>query len=150
MASLRVVHVINQFFAGIGGETRADLPPVAREGAVGPGLLAAKLLGTRGAVVGTVVVGDNWAHADPERAVDVIVALVKSFRPDAVLLGPAFASGRYGVTLGRGSVAMREQLGVTAAVTGMHTENPGVEMFRRHVVIVATTETAAGMARALE
>jgi glycine reductase complex component B subunit gamma len=150
MASLRVVHVINQFFAGIGGEARADLPPVAREGAVGPGLLAAKLLGTRGAVVGTVVVGDNWAHADPERAVDAILALVKGFSPDAVLLGPAFASGRYGVTLGRVAVAIHEQLGVTAVVTGMHTENPGVEMFRRQVVIVATTETATGMARALQ
>ena len=36
--SLRVVHYINQFFAQIGGEEKADYAPEYREGAVGPGL----------------------------------------------------------------------------------------------------------------
>ena len=35
---IRVVHYINQFFAGVGGEEKADYQPETREGAVGPGL----------------------------------------------------------------------------------------------------------------
>ena len=38
MSKLRVVHYINQFFANIGGEEKADYKPELREGNVGPGL----------------------------------------------------------------------------------------------------------------
>ena len=34
----RVVHYINQFFGGIGGEEKADHKPEVREGVVGPGM----------------------------------------------------------------------------------------------------------------
>ncbi|MCI0859784.1 MAG: hypothetical protein J4N81_13720, partial [Chloroflexi bacterium] len=36
---MRVVHYLNQFFGGLGGEEKADLPPETRTGAVGPGRL---------------------------------------------------------------------------------------------------------------
>ena len=35
MATYKIVHYINQFFAGIGGEEKADIVPEVREGAVG-------------------------------------------------------------------------------------------------------------------
>ena len=39
MSKLRVVHYINQFFAGIGGEEKADTPAELRVGEVlGPGM----------------------------------------------------------------------------------------------------------------
>ena len=38
MAKYKVVHYINQFFAGIGGEEKADYTPELREGVVGPGM----------------------------------------------------------------------------------------------------------------
>lgn len=34
MAKIRIVHYINQFFAGIGGEEKADIPPEIRKGKV--------------------------------------------------------------------------------------------------------------------
>ena len=34
----KIVHYINQFFAGIGGEEKADIAPEIRKGALGPGL----------------------------------------------------------------------------------------------------------------
>ena len=37
MGKLRIVHYINQFFAGIGGEEKADYKPEVRE-VVGPGM----------------------------------------------------------------------------------------------------------------
>ena len=149
MTRLRVVHVINQFFAGVGGEERADLPPEVRPGPVGPGLLAARLLGEHGEIAGTVVVGDNWAHGDPTAATDAILDRVASLAPDALLLGPAFASGRYGVTCGRVADAARDRLRLRAVVTGMHAGNPGADMFRRRVVIASTGPSATGMAHAL-
>ena len=33
----RVVHYLNQFYAGIGGEEKANIPPQMKEGIVGPG-----------------------------------------------------------------------------------------------------------------
>ena len=36
---VRVVHYINQFFAQIGGEEKANIPPQIKEGPVGPGML---------------------------------------------------------------------------------------------------------------
>ena len=36
--SFKVVHYINQFFANIGGEEMAHVPPEKRDGFVGPGM----------------------------------------------------------------------------------------------------------------
>ncbi|MCL2213522.1 MAG: glycine/betaine/sarcosine/D-proline family reductase selenoprotein B, partial [Oscillospiraceae bacterium] len=36
MSKIKVVHYINQFYAGIGGEEFADHKPEIREGVVGP------------------------------------------------------------------------------------------------------------------
>ena len=58
---MRVVHYLNQFFGGLGGEERAGASLEAREGAVGPGKLLEPLLGSDAQVVLTLVCGDNYA-----------------------------------------------------------------------------------------
>ena len=47
MTNLKVVHYLNQFFAGVGGEEKANVGPGAREGAVGPGMALNQALGKR-------------------------------------------------------------------------------------------------------
>ena len=47
MSALRVVHFVNQFFGGIGGEQAANVALEVREGPVGPGRLLQELLGER-------------------------------------------------------------------------------------------------------
>ena len=37
MGKVRVMHYVNQFFAGVGGEDKADVPLDFREGSLGPG-----------------------------------------------------------------------------------------------------------------
>ncbi len=54
---MRIVHYINQFFGGIGGEERADTPPEARAGAVGPGRALRQALGAAAEIAGTVICG---------------------------------------------------------------------------------------------
>ena len=57
---IKVVHFLNQFFAGVGGEEQANLPVEVRDGAVGPGRALQAALGDSGKVVATVVSGDNY------------------------------------------------------------------------------------------
>ena len=58
---MRIVHYLNQFFGGLGGEERAGTPLEVREGALGPGKLLEQLLGGDAKVVTTLICGDNFA-----------------------------------------------------------------------------------------
>ena len=60
MGKIKVVHFLNQFFAGVGGEDKAYVPPEIREGAVGPGIALEQELQEKAVVVGTVLCGDNY------------------------------------------------------------------------------------------
>ena len=147
MTTLRVVHYLNQFFAGIGAEDRADTPPGHQEGPVGPGRVLQQALGDRGNVVATVYCGDNYAGEKPG-AIDEILDLVARHRPEIVIAGPAFSAGRYGLACGEVTFRARERLGVIA-VTGMHVENAATEVYRTRLHIASTQRTAAGMADGL-
>ena len=47
MKKIRVVHYINQFYGQIGGEDKADIAPILKEGFVGPGMQINNLLHDR-------------------------------------------------------------------------------------------------------
>ena len=52
MTKKRIVHYINQFYAGIGGEEMAgEVKPEARQGVVGPGAALQAALGDAAEVV---------------------------------------------------------------------------------------------------
>jgi betaine reductase len=144
MAVLRVVCYVNQFFGQLGGEDKAGIGPQSVEGAVGAARAVQQALGEAGAVVATVICGDNYAAERGEQAVAEILALVAAAKPDLVIAGPAFLAGRYGVACGALCAAVQAQLGIPA-VTGMHAENPGVDLHRRHVHIVQTGAEATRM-----
>jgi betaine reductase len=145
---IRVVHYINQFFGGIGGEDKAHLPPRVTEGAVGPGRAIQAALGEVGQVVATVVCGDNYFAENIERASEEVRNLMGPYRPDVVIAGPAFNAGRYGIACGAVCKTVQEQLRIPA-VTGMYQENPGVEMYRNEVYIIQTVDSARGMGEAV-
>ena len=56
----RVVHYINQFYAGIGGEEKADQTPIFDEALKGPGVGLQKELEGKAKIVGTVICGDGF------------------------------------------------------------------------------------------
>ena len=145
---LRVVHFLNAFFAGVGGEEAADTPLQLCQGAVGPGKLLAQYLSGQGQIVATILCGDGYFSAHEEDVVQQVQAYWQELQPDVFLAGPAFRSGRYGLACGRLCLeAERRQI---PAVTGMHEENPGSDLYRReHLYIVATAASAVGMAPAL-
>jgi glycine reductase len=146
---MRIVHYLNQFFAGIGGEAAADAAPRTRAGAVGPGLALQRALGGAAEVVGTVICGDGRFVDHMEATAPEVLRLIEDWRPDAVVAGPAFTAGRYGVACGRVCRDVTRRLG-RPAITGMHPDNAAVELYRRDVLIARTGPTAAGMAPALD
>src|SRR5579884_1068217 len=142
---VRVVLYLNQFFGQVGGEEAAGIGPRLVAEPVGPGRALVPLLGADGALVGTVVCGDNYFAEQPEQAAAEILALVRQAAPTLFLAGPAFNAGRYGQACGALCQAVSRELGIPA-VTGMYEENPGVELYHRDVDIVRTGETARNMA----
>lgn len=144
MSKIKVVHYINQFFAQIGGEEKANIPPELRTGFVGPGMAFNAAFGEDAEIVATVVCGDSYFNENLETAEKTVLDMIASQKPDLVICGPAFNAGRYGVACGAVAAAVKEKLGIPS-ITGMHEENPGVEMFKSKTYIVSTKDNAAGM-----
>ncbi len=144
---LRVVHYVNQFFGGIGGEDQAGVGVTVKPGAVGPGRALEAALGADARVEATIVCGDNFAGERAEDTARAIAEALDRLKPDVLVAGPAFASGRYGLACVLACQAARGR-GVPA-ITAMHPDNPGVAVGRRDVCIVPTGTAAKSMAAAL-
>lgn len=149
MSTSRVVLYLNQFFAGLGGEEKADAAPLVKPGAAGPGILLNELLRGDAQVVGTVLCGDNRMAEHQAETLPQVLALIRELEPDLVAAGPAFGSGRYGMACAAVCTAARRELGVPA-VTAMDPENPGAEGRAPEVLVAAGGATAATMRPDLE
>lgn len=142
--TFRIVHYINQFYAGIGGEEMAHVPPEKRDGKVGPGAALQAELGKEAEIVGTVICGDNYFNEHNEEAKKTLLEMIGSYKPDLLIAGPAFFAGRYGMACGDICAAVQDTLGIPV-VTGMYPENPGAESFAKKVFIVKTANSARGI-----
>ena len=58
-AMIRIVHIVNQFFAGIGGEDKADVGVGVSEDPAGAARGLQAQLADRGQVIATIHFGDN-------------------------------------------------------------------------------------------
>jgi glycine reductase complex component B subunit gamma len=140
---VRVVHYLNQFFAGIGGESAANLAVERRAGPVGPGRALQQILGDAGWVEATIVGGDNYFNDERDKAHATVRDLLRDLRPHVVVAGPAFEAGRYGLACAE-VCRIAEAEGIPA-ITAMHRENPGVLLHGREATIVPTGKNAAEM-----
>ena len=147
---IRVVHYLNQFFAGIGGDEKADVGPSVIEGPAGPGRLLQQMLSGEGTVVATVVCGDNFISGMPgfgeshrKKAINVLQEVVEKQQADVVIAGPAFVDGRYGI--GCGEICRASRLVGVPAITAMHPDNVAVPLYVDDVYIVPTGESPAEM-----
>jgi betaine reductase len=140
---VKAIHYLNQFFAGMGGEDKAESPPTRLEGAVGPGRgLAAEGI----EIVATIACGDDYFAENEEAALEALLAYLDEDRPDVLIAGPAFGSGRYGYACGT-LVAAAAERGLPT-VAAMHPENPGVDAAGK-AYVVPTAVNVAGMRDAL-
>ncbi|MEE3166449.1 MAG: glycine/betaine/sarcosine/D-proline family reductase selenoprotein B, partial [Chloroflexota bacterium] len=126
---MRVVHYLNQFFGGIGGEEHADTEFQVHDEPVGPGRLLEQILGEDAQIVRTIVCGDNYATENMGALTAFVVEKTEEAQADLFVAGPCFEAGRYGVAAAGLCVAVSSELDIPV-VTGMATENPGVDLHR--------------------
>src|SRR5919201_6727550 len=115
---LRVLHYINAFFGGQGGEEEAQTAVSLQDGALGPGRLLEQILADEGQVIATIMCGDGYFSEHEEAVVAQVQGYLRDLKPDIFLAGPAFRSGRYGLACGRLCLEA-ERLGIPA-VNGTH------------------------------
>ena len=147
----RIVHYVNQFFGGVGGEEKADCEPFTIQGPQGPGRLLEKLFRQGNVdveIVATVVCGDSYFVDHQEDVLRELIPLILGYHPDLVVAGPAFNAGRYGIACG-GICSSLQPLGIPA-ITAMFKENPGVDQYRKTALIVETTNNVTGMEEAVQ
>ena len=144
----RVIHYINQFYAGIGGEEKADYQPEIREGIVGPGMAFKAAFKGEAEIVATVVCGDSYFASNMDEAASEILEMMRKYEPDAFIAGPAFNAGRYGTACGAMCSAVSKEFGIPV-ISGMYPENPGVEMYKKSAWIIETPNSAVGMRKAV-
>jgi glycine reductase len=143
---VKAVHYLNQFFAGIGGEDKAQTPPTRFEGPVGPGRgLAAELEGIE--IIATLACGDDYFAEHEAEATAAFLRLLGADEPAVLVAGPAFGSGRYGYACAKVARAAAEA-GIPA-VAAMHEDNPGVSAAGGKVLVIPTAVNVAGMRDAL-
>ena len=146
----KAVHYINQFYAGLGGETMADTGFSILEEKKGPALGLEQLWKGEMEISTVVCCGDNYVNTEANEA-EVFARLTEVIRrdqPDVFIAGPAFNAGRYGVACAKVCDYVRRELGVPS-VTAMWWENPAVDMYVKDNYIIASTETAVGMRKTL-
>ena len=146
---MRIVHYLNQFFGGVGGEEQAGSPLSEVANAVGPGRLLEQTLGDGATVVTTLICGDNHAVEHQEELTAAVLEHVRSAGADLFVAGPCFDAGRYGMAAGALCSAVQSEIGIPA-VTAMHEENPGVDLYREGLYIVDSGRNAAGMKQVVE
>jgi glycine reductase len=134
---VRIAHYLNQFFAGLGGTAAAGHLPTRIEGPVGPG----KALGLE--VAYTLACGDDYFGEHEADALAVLLDLLEADRPEVLICGPAFGSGRYGYACGSfGREVARRGIPVVAA---MDVENPGVLAAGGSVHVIPSGPSVLGM-----
>lgn len=146
---VRVIHYINQFYGGYGGEDTASMGIVVKEEAVGPGLLLKDLLGKDYEIVATIICGDNYIAENIDSVCSEFVNIVKKYNVDLFVAGPGFNAGRYGVGCGAATAAITENVKIPA-VTALYVENPGTDLYKDRCYILKTENNASKMRNAMK
>ncbi len=146
---IRVVHYINQFYAGMGGEDTASVGISVKEEPVGPGLLLKGLLGDNYEIVATIICGDNHIAENIEEVCGEFAEIIKKYEGQLFIAGPGFNAGRYGLGCGAATAIVTEKLKIPA-VTALYEENPGADVYKDRAYILKTGNNASKMRGAMK
>jgi len=152
MTGIRVMHYMNQFFAGIGAEEKADAPVGSYEGPGGPGKRLQDLLKDSAEIVVTAYCGDDYFPNHQDEVLEKILKIAKDHNVEMVVAGPAFASGRHGFACIEVCHSVSTSLDLDC-VTGVSVDNPALAGYKqykdRRVFAFPTRGDVSGMEDAL-
>lgn len=141
----KAILYINQFFGSVGGEDQADFEPVLKAGAVGPGLaLQATLHDCE--ITHTIICGDNYMNSHRDEAIKRIDEFLQDKELDIFFAGPAFQSGRYGMSCGEICKYVTDTYHIPC-ITCMNEENPGVDAYRSNLFYILKGNKSAAKMR---
>ena len=152
--TVKVIHYLNQFFGGIGGEEKTDLEPTLLQGARGPGKLLERLFPDL-EIVATIVAGDNYLVQNTGTAVKEILSVLTPYFekkaaeiPQLFLAGPCFNAGRYGLACGAVCKAVQEHFDCLV-LSSMFPDNPAVQEYRHDIFISLAGDDVTSMEESL-
>jgi glycine reductase len=150
MKAKKAVYYINQFYAGLGGEEKANVGLNIYDGVKGPGIGLEKLWDGKIKIVKTISCGDNYVNKEKnfKKVWLKIKEIIEAIKPDIFIAGPAFGAGRYGVACAKLCDYVRKNLNIPS-VTAMYYENPAVPIYVKDNYIIASSGTALGMKKVL-
>ena len=152
MAVTRTMYYLNQFFGGIGGEEKADVPVGFREGPLGPARRFQELCRESLEVVVTAYCGDNYFAEHQSDVLASVLQVARKYDIKMLAAGPAFFSGRYGFACAETCHFLNASMDILC-ITGMHVGNPGVDVYKQYkdkgVFLLPTSEAVSGMEEAL-
>lgn len=150
MGKLKAVYYINQFYAGIGGEEKADIGLMTFDEKKGPAIGIERFWQGEMEIVKVISCGDNFINNEDKfkSILPKIKKILKKVNPDVFIAGPAFNAGRYGVACAKLCDYVKRELGIES-VTSMYYENPAVKMYVKNNYIVESAETSRGMKKVL-
>jgi len=152
MQVARVMCYLNQFFAGVGGEEKAETPLGFYKEPVGPSKRLQALLGNSAKIVVTSYCGDDHFHEHRDEVLEKIGQIARNQDVKIVVAGPAFLAGRYGSACVEVCHFLSTLAGLHG-VTGMSVENPGVDAYKkykdRRVFLFPTSDAILSMEDAL-
>ena len=146
---IRVVHYLNQFFAQIGGEDKADVGPQVKAGPIGPGRALQQALGEHGEIVATIFCGDNYFAEQQEQAIDHLIQHMAEYKPDLLIAGRRSRAAATASPAARSVRRTQERLNIVA-IAGMDEDNVGASLYRKHIYIINSGATIARMAPTLQ
>ncbi|ATW27207.1 hypothetical protein DCMF_22820 [Candidatus Formimonas warabiya] len=141
---VRIVHYLNQFFGGMGGEEMADLKPQVKNEPIGPSKKIQELLGTDYKIVATIMAGDNYFVEHKDLALQKVMAFVKKMNPDIFIAGPCLCMGRYGLACAWICSRVSRELGIPT-VLSMSPHNPAFSILPPDIYFVPAGETIRDM-----
>ncbi|UTC64976.1 glycine/betaine/sarcosine/D-proline family reductase selenoprotein B [Treponema sp. OMZ 788] len=142
-----IVHYVNQFFAGKGGEDMTDYKIEVIDGAIGPGIGIQTAIGNTGKIIKTIICGDNYFTKNENECLEFVENIFTNINPDIFIAGPSFNSMSYGLACGKISkLAYKMKI---PAIGGLYEVNPSYDEFNNFMQIVKTGNTAASMRYAI-
>ena len=145
---ITVIHYMNQFGAGFGSEDKADMKTGVFDGPKGPGTAFQEFFGDQAVIVKTIYAGDNYANEFKEDFLNEAMAVIREVKPDVLIAGPAFNSGRYGLACGSLLKRAKDELGIPG-VAGFGPDNPGIAAYKKDCYGVLTGAAVNSMRQAI-
>jgi len=143
----KVIFYTNQFFGQIGGEDKAYTEPQFHKGPIGnANAFTGKIENAE--IVATIICGDNYYVENMNIVKSFIKKSLKDMEFDLLIAGPAFNAGRFGIACADVCAYVKKEFNVET-MTGLHWENPAVEMYKKDIYIMEVAKSAAGIRKAV-